>query len=156
MKKEEIKAIFKYWKKTLRLENNWEIKLELINDSKYNKTGDFKVDPDDKKAILLINELNPHRQNLEEVIVHELMHLKLYPLDQVTEGLIESHYKKGTNKHNFVYSQFMLTLEQTVEELTKCFLIAFGRNKNLSYGRVKSNLSFNDLYKGLKIYGYDK
>ncbi|MFW5794277.1 MAG: hypothetical protein ACOCV1_02230 [Bacillota bacterium] len=50
----------------------------------------------------------------------------------------------------------MITLEQTVAELTKCFLLSFGENKNLSYGRVKTTLSFNELYDGLKPYGYNK
>ncbi|MFW5794276.1 MAG: hypothetical protein ACOCV1_02225 [Bacillota bacterium] len=72
----EIKESFRFWKKKLRLNDNWDVKLELINDISFKKTGDFKVDPDDKKAILLLNELNPYNLNLEEVIVHELLHLK--------------------------------------------------------------------------------
>lgn len=42
-----------------------------------------------------------------------------------------------------------MTLEQTVEELTKCFLLEFGENKQLSYGRCDKRKSFNDLYDGL-------
>ena len=41
------------------------------------------------------------------------------------------------------------TLEQTVEELTKCFLFEFGENKELSYGRCNKEKSFNELYEGL-------
>lgn len=43
----------------------------------------------------------------------------------------------------------MGNLEMTVEELTKCFLLEFGENKNLSYGRCNKQKSFNDLYQGL-------
>ena len=43
-----------------------------------------------------------------------------------------------------------MTLEQTVEELAKCFLLEFGENKELSYGRCRQEKSFNDLYDGLK------
>lgn len=49
------------------------------------------VAPDDRKAILVLNIGNLRQENIEEVIVHELMHLKFYPLDQITEGLIGGH-----------------------------------------------------------------
>ena len=81
---EKVNPIFDKWLDILRLRNNWDIKLELINDDNFKKTGDFKIDPDDRKAILMINAKNPKNENVEEVIIHELLHLKLYPLDQLT------------------------------------------------------------------------
>ena len=51
---------------------------------------------------------------------------------------------------NFAYQQFFTTLEQTVEELAKCFLLEFGDNRELSFGRCKGKKSFNELYDGLK------
>lgn len=156
MDKQGLKNRFKFWVSQLRLNNQWDITLEFITNKEFNKTGDFKVDPDDRKAVMLLNANNPHKLNLEEVIVHELLHLKLYPLDQITESLIESHYTEGTNEHTFVYTQFMTSLEQTVEELTKCFLLKHGDDKRLSYGRVKSKAGFNALYNGLKSYGYEE
>lgn len=142
--------IFNKWLKILRLENNWDVKLELINDASFTKTGDFKVDPDDRKAILKLNQLNPKQENFEEVIVHELLHLKLYPLDQLTESLIYGHYEEGTGSFNTIYNQFMTNLEVTVEELTKCFLKLYGENKELSFGRCEGMPSYNDLFNGLK------
>ncbi len=152
MNEETLNERFEYWKTVLRLKDSWDVKMELVDDSSFNKTGDFRVDPDDRKAVLLINTKNPYTLNLEEVIVHELLHLKLYPLDQVTEGLIESHYEEGTNAKDFATSQFMTTLEQTVAELTKCFLLMHGKDKKLSFGRVEKHASFNELYKDLKPY----
>ena len=99
---------------------------------------------------ILLNAVNPKQENLEEVIVHELMHLKMYPLDQVTESLIVNTFEEGSSASNFAYQQFFTTLEQTVEELTKCFLLEFGENRELSYGRCKQMKSFNDLYDGLR------
>lgn len=153
MTRNELEERFKYWIKKLRIENQWDIKLEWITDQTFKKTGDFKVDPDDRKAVLLLNASNPHNLNLEEVIVHELMHLKMYPLDQLTESLIESHYEVGSKAYNFAYNQFMTNLEQTVEELTKCFLLAYGEDKEFGYGRVKNKEGFNALYNNLKKYG---
>ena len=146
----ELQKLFDKWIDILRLKNQWDIRLDLVRDPAFQKTGDIKIDCDDRKAILMLNVLNPKQENPEEVIVHELMHLKLYPLDQLTEGLIESHYVADTPAHDAVYTQFMIMLEQTVEELAKCYLGAFGENKTLSYGRCNTMKSFNDLYDGLK------
>ena len=145
-----IQSLFQKWIDILRLKNQWDIRLELVRDPAFRKTGDIKIDCDDRKAILMLNVLNPKQENPEEVIVHELMHLKLYPLDQLTEGLIDAHYEEETPAREAVYTQFMIMLEQTVEELAKCYLGAFGENKTLSYGRCKTMKSFNELYDGLK------
>ena len=146
----ELERIFDKWVEILRLKNNWNIQLKIMKDESFWKTGDFKVDPTDRKAFLMLNGLNPKQENMEEVIVHELLHLKMYPLDQLTEGLIEGHYEEGSPAYETIYTQFMVMLEITVEELTKCYLGAFGENKELSYGRCAGTKSFNELYDGLK------
>ena len=150
MEQEKIRELFERYCKKLRITPQWDIQLQLIDDPQWNKTGDFKIDCDDRKAILMINILNPKNQNLEEVIIHELMHIKMYPLDQVTESLIISNYEEGTPGYDFAYTQFMSSLEQTVEELAKCFLFEFGEDRELSFGRTSTVKSFNDLYDGLK------
>lgn len=150
MDRNQIQACFEMWCKKLRLVPDWDIRLEFVEDPSWQKTGDFKVDCDDKKAILMLNGVDPKQENLEEVIVHELMHLKLYPLDQVTESLIISQFEENTPAGNFAYTQFFMALEQTVEELTKCWLFEFGENKELSFGRCRRRKSFTELYNGLK------
>jgi len=149
MEKEKITKLFEKYCDKLRITPAWDVKLELTDDPEWRKTGDFKIDCDDRKAILLLNVGNPKQENLEEVIVHELMHIKMYPLDQVTESLIESNFEEGTPGYEFAYRQFFTTLEQTVEELTKCFLFEFGEDKALSFGRCDKTKSFNDLYESL-------
>jgi len=146
----DLERIFEKWVEILRLKNNWDIQLKIMKEESFWKTGDFKVDPTDRKAILMLNGLNPKQENMEEVIVHELLHLKLYPLDQLTEGLIEGHYEEGSPAYETIYTQFMEMLEITVEEMTKCYLGAFGENKELSFGRCAGMKSFNELYEGLK------
>ena len=150
MDRTAIQIIFDKWIRKLRLTPAWDVRLEFVEDPAWPKTGDFKLDCDDRKAILLLNIASPKQENLEEVIVHELMHIKMYPLDQVTESLITSTFEEGTPAQNFAYTQFFTALEQTVEELTKCFLLEFGENKTLSYGRCNKLKSFNDLFDGLK------
>lgn len=150
MEKATLYELFDKWCRKLRLTNSWDVKLEFVEDPSWRKTGDFKVDCTDKKAILLLNTANPKQENLEEVIVHELLHLKMYPLDQVTESLIISNFEEGSSAYRFAYLQFFTTLEQTVEEMTKCFLFEFGENRSLSYGRCEKEKSFNELYDGLR------
>ena len=149
MKKEELTALFDKYIKKLRITPAWDVRLEFVEDPAWPKTGDFRIDCDDRKAILLLNTVNPKQENLEEVIVHELMHIKMYPLDQVTESLIINCFEEGSAAGRFAYQQFFTTLEQTVEELTKCFLLEFGENKEFSYGRCRRQKAFNDLYEGL-------
>ena len=150
MNKQELSEIFDKYCKKLRITPIWDVRLEFVEDAAWRKTGDFKIDCDDRKAILLLNIVNPKEENLEEVIVHELMHLKMYPLDQVTESLIESNFEEGSAARDFAYRQFFTALEQTVEELAKCFLFEFGDNRELSYGRCNGQKSFNELFDGLK------
>lgn len=148
--KAEMQDIFHKYCRKLRIVPAWDVKLEFVEDPAWRKTGDFKIDCDDKKAVLMLNVSNPKQENMEEVIVHELMHLKMYPLDQVTESLIINTFEEGSAASNFAYQQFFTALEQTVEELTKCFLLEFGDEKELSFGRCKGMRSFNDLFDGLK------
>ncbi len=150
MDRQKLTEIFEKYCKKLRITPDWDVQLRLVEGASWPKTGDFKIDCDDKKAILLLNAANPKGENLEEVIVHELMHLKLYPLDQVTESLIVSHFEEGTGAYDFAYRQFFTALEQTVEELAKCFLLEFGEDRELSFGRCDRKRSFNELYDGLK------
>ena len=150
MDKEKLTALFEKYIQKLRITPAWDVRLELVDDPTWTKTGDFKIDCDDRKAILLLNTVNPTQENLEEVIIHELMHIKMYPLDQVTESLITNCFEEGSAASKFAYQQFFMTLEQTVEELAKCFLLEFGDNKEFSYGRCSKAKSFNTLYENLK------
>lgn len=150
MNRNEISDLFNKWVKKLRIENQFDCKLEFVNDVNFKKTGDLKIDIEDSKAIIMLNESNPFNENFEEVIIHELMHLKLYPLDQFAEMMIIANYENGSKEQNIMYHNFFVTLEKTVEELTKCYLLEFGGNKELSYGRCKNKTSFNELYKKLK------
>lgn len=149
MDREKLFEIFDKYCKKLRIVPDWDVRLEFVEDPAWRKTGDFRIDCEDKKAVLLLNAASPKQENMEEVILHELMHLKMYPLDQVTESLITSNFEDGSAASNFAYRQFFITLEQTVEELTKCFLLEFGENRELSYGRCRGKPSFNELFDGL-------
>lgn len=131
-----IEKYLRKWQERLRLKD-WDIKLQLIN-QEWNKTGDIKIDMTDKKAIVMINNYNPKENNLEPVIIHELLHLKLWGMDQMIEQLMYLVFGKDENdpKFDFAYTQFMNTLESTVEDLSKSFLTLDGEDKKISFERV--------------------
>lgn len=150
MDKLKVKEIFDKYTKKLRIVPEWDIRLEFVENEDWKKTGDFKIDPTDKKAILMLNAASPKDENIEETIVHELMHIKMYPLDQVCESMIINMFEEGSREQNFAYQTFFETLEVTVEELAKCFLLEFGENTEFSFGRMEKIKSFNELYEGLR------
>lgn len=125
------------WQDILRL-RDWDIRLTIVN-VEWRKTGDIKIDADDKKAVIMVNGVNPKQENLEEVIIHELLHLKLWGMDQMLEQLLFNVFGQDENdpKHDFAHTQFMTLLELTVEDLTKGFLTVGGSSKELSFGRVQ-------------------
>jgi len=126
------------WQDLLRL-RDWDIKLELVT-KPWRKTGDVKIDADNKAAILLINTFNPKRTNLEAVIVHELLHIKLWGMDQMIETLLHCVYGEDETdpKFSFAYDQFMGLLELTVEDLTKGYTELGADDKTASYGRIQN------------------
>ena len=131
-----LEELIKKWQDVLRL-RDWDIKLKIV-DTEWRKSGDIKIDMDDKKAVMLINN-NPKSTNLEELVVHELLHLKLWGMDQMIEGfIIQTFGEDDTDvKKDFAMNQFFTLLESTVEDLTKAFLKANESKEELSFGRLQ-------------------
>lgn len=132
----EIEAHREKWQDLLRL-RDWDIQIKIVK-TKWRKSGDIKIDLEDKKAILLINQVSKC-ENLEELVVHELLHLKLYGMDQMIENLLSIVYgeKEKDPKKEFASTQFMVLLESTVEDLAKGYLAANRNQKTLSFGRLE-------------------
>ena len=59
-----IEELFDKWVKKLRLVPAWDIRLQCVEDPAWRKTGDFKIDCDDRKAIILLNGANPKQENM--------------------------------------------------------------------------------------------
>ena len=125
------------WQSILRL-SDWDIKIETVT-KEWRKTGDVKIDQADKVAIVLVNVCNPKQTNIEAVIIHELMHVKLWSMDQIIENLLYGVYGKDKSdpKYTFAYSQFMELLELTAQDLTKGFVELGAADKSISYGRIQ-------------------
>ena len=137
---ENLKSYIEKWKSILRLKD-WDIKLDLVT-KEWRKTGDVKIDQNDKVAIVLINNFNPKQTNVEAVIIHELIHIKLWGMDQMIENLFHSVYGEDENdpKYSFAYTQFMELLESTVQDLTKGYMELGACDKSVSYGRIQKQV----------------
>ena len=137
LKNEELYPLLQKWKALLRL-SDWDIKLELVTNA-WRKTGDVKIDQADKVAIVLINTCNPKQTNIEAVIIHELLHIKLWGMDQMIETLLHAVYgeEETTPQFSFVYAQFMALLECTKQDLTKGYVALGAQDKSVSYGRIQ-------------------
>jgi len=135
--KKELQGYLEKWQSILRL-RDWDIKLELVP-SEWRKTGDVKIDQADKVAIVLINDCNPKQTNIEATIIHELLHIKLWGMDQMIEALLHSVYgeDEGDPKLSFAYTQFMELLEVTTQDLTKGYVELGAGDKSVSYGRIQ-------------------
>ncbi len=135
----EARAILDRWQPLLRLAD-WDVELRIVTGA-WRKSGDVKVDLDDRKAVLLLNA-DPRSENLEETIVHELVHLRLYALDQMLVQLLDAVFGTDENepRRAFAETTFMGQLEATTEDLAKALLAASGSRTPLSFGRLREEV----------------
>ncbi len=124
----KLNEYLRKWQKVLRLQD-WDILYRII-DVEWRKSGDIKIDADNKMAMVLINN-NAVVSNLEEIIIHELLHLKLWGLDQMIEGYVNMVFGLDSNdcKRDFAMDVFFKELGSTVEDLTKGYLESSGGDK---------------------------
>lgn len=136
---DRVQELVNKWQDILRL-RDWDIQVRIV-ETEWRKSGDIKMDMDDKKAVMLINS-NPKSKNLEELVVHELLHLKLWGMDQMLEGLIISVFGEDDKdpRKEFAMRQFFTLLESTVEDLAKGYLAANGVKETLSFGRLEKQI----------------
>jgi len=136
---EEARAVLARWQPILRLAD-WDIDLRLV-DTPWRKTGDVKVDLDDRKAVLLLRA-GQAPEHLEEVVVHELVHLRLYAMDQMLVNLLDAVFGADADdpKREFAETQFMTLLEATTEDLAKALLAAGGSSAPLSFTRLEAEV----------------
>ena len=136
---DEARAVLARWQPILRLAD-WDIDLRLV-DTPWRKTGDVKVDLDDRKAVLLLRASQP-AEHLEEVVVHELVHVRLYAMDQMLVQLLDAVFGVDAKdpKREFAETQFMQLLESTTEDLAKALLAASGRTASLTFHRLDAEV----------------
>jgi hypothetical protein len=133
---DEARAVLARWKPILRLAD-WDIEVRLVA-TPWRKTGDVKIDLDDRKAVLLLRQ-GQALEHLEEVVVHELVHVRLYAMDQMLTQLLDAVFGADASdpKREFAETQFMQLLESTTEDLAKALLAASGSTSPLTFHRLE-------------------
>ena len=71
--REHLQERFRYWCGKLRLTPGWDVRLEWVDDPEWRKTGDFKIDCTDRKAILMLNAANRNHAPLLRFYLREGM-----------------------------------------------------------------------------------
>lgn len=137
---DEARAAVARWQPVLRLAD-WDVETRLV-ETPWRKTGDVKVDLDDRKAVLLLRA-SQAAEGLEEVVVHELVHLRLYAMDQMLVQLLDAVFGADADdpKRAFAETQFMTLLESTTEDLAKALLAAGGREGALRFDRLEAEVA---------------
>ena len=132
----EVEELVEKWKEILCLQD-WDITVFEVK-KEWRKTGDIKIDSDDKRAIVMVNGCNPKSTNLESLIVHELMHLRLWGLDQTIEQLINIVFGEDDldPKREYAMTKFMEVLEPTIADLTRSFIGLECKDSRPTNGRV--------------------
>lgn len=120
---EEAMTLLEKWQPLLRM-SDWDLSLQLKG-SDWHKSGDIQVRPEYASGKVLVRE-ELTDVSLDTVIVHELVHIKLYALDQMIEELLDLVYGEDDEdpRRRFAYGQFMMVLERTTEDLTRALLEA--------------------------------
>lgn len=137
--RDQAREILARWQPILRLAD-WDIDLRLVTGT-WRKSGDIKVDLDDRKAVLLLRDEQPP-EHLEEIVIHELVHLRLYALDQMLVQLLDAVFGSDADepRRAFAETQFMTLLESTTEDLAKALLAASGSSTPLTFGHLEAEV----------------
>jgi hypothetical protein len=137
---DEAHAVLARWQPVLRLAD-WDVDLRLV-ETPWRKTGDIKVDLDDRKAVLLLRA-SQEPAHLDEVVVHELVHLRLYAMDQMLVQLLDAVFgaDAADPKRAFAETQFMQLLESTTEDLAKALLAVSGHTGPLTFARLEAEVA---------------
>ncbi len=135
----DITGFLEKWQQILQL-RDWSIRV-VVADRDWRKSGDIKIDQDNRNAALIINQ-RVEIQFLEEIVIHELLHLKLWGMDQMIEALLSSLYGSDEDdpRRVFAYGQFMSVLEVTTQDLTKALISATGEKREMYFLRVEKQV----------------
>ncbi len=123
MRKEDIRKSasesIKKWKNRLGF-SEWKIDVKIVTFNRadgYPQQGDFRTSHSKNKATILVGIVL--KSSVEEIVVHELVHLMLWPIDQKTIAIIK---KLPRAKQKKAEGDFLGKLEKVVAQITKSFL----------------------------------
>lgn len=110
--KQQLEMMLLKWKKKL-LMDDWDISLKIVDFERkdFRQSGDFIANPSQKKAEILLTYA-PWRGDEEYTLVHEMIHILMYNLDQFLENSASSKNRE----------EYLNKLEETVHKITQIIL----------------------------------
>ena len=137
--KEMISEFLDKWKPLLSL-SDWDIR-PVVVEKEWRKSGDVKIDGSNRMAAMMIKS-DIDTAFLEEIVVHELLHIKLWGLDQMIEESLNALFDKNDieGKRYFAQGMFMNQLETTTQDLTRALLGASGFEGDYLFKRVQKEI----------------
>jgi hypothetical protein len=123
---DSIRETARSWQEVLEL-RDWDLRIEVVRGD-WRKSGDIKIDACNRLAVLMVSEaVEP--EHLDEVVLHELVHLRLHALDRMLEDLLSAVYGDADDdpRRDFAHGQFMDNLETTTQGVTRALLTLAGR-----------------------------
>ena len=127
------------WKPLLSL-SDWDIRPVIVV-KEWRKSGDVKIDWSNRMAAMMIkSDIDP--AFLEEIVVHELLHIKLWGLDQMIEESLSALFDENDSegKRYFAQGMFMNELEETTQDLTRALMDASGFEGDYLFNRVQKQV----------------
>ncbi|HEX7002653.1 MAG TPA: hypothetical protein VF168_00490 [Trueperaceae bacterium] len=122
MGRDALEHLVEKWKPVLGL-SEWAIRVELVDFSREWQSGDVKVDEVEKSALVLMSR-RPFRDE-EQVLLHELVHVVLWPLDRAAMDLVETA-PQNSRERELGEAMIFRALEPVTEQLTAALLRASG------------------------------
>ncbi len=135
----DISLLLVKWKPLLSL-SDWDIRPVVVN-QEWRKSGDVKIDSSNRMAALMVRQ-DIDSSHLEEIIVHELLHIKLWGLDQMIEESLNALFDESDSegKRYYAQGQFMEELETTTQDLTRALMNASGFKGEYLFNRVQKQV----------------
>lgn len=165
MGEERLRELMVRWQGILGF-SDWDLKLEMVEFKRERQSGDIKIDEPNQQALVLMAR-EPFREDEELTLVHELVHLRLWKLDQTIEELIGLAFgdeeaaepeREGNSvavtapatvaataavspskPYTYAYNRFMEDLEFTTHALAKALLRAAGQEPRPSWQTLEGD-----------------
>ncbi|GAH03742.1 unnamed protein product [marine sediment metagenome] len=117
--KNKISKLVTKWRDILRL-YNWDMRYIVVDTLKIeSEYGNLLIEPDILRATLQILKTCPI-EDLENFVIHELVHVRLHPLTAYCDDFLEEFF--GIRERTILRKQLKAKEENIVENLAKTLL----------------------------------
>ena len=100
-KRKKIRNLVKYWQEKFLL-NRWRIRVRFNDDEAWDRSAEVAMTPGLEEADIRVSELE---KNLSELVVHEMCHLAMEPLETVSSQWLTRLSQEDQRLYQLQYQQ---------------------------------------------------